>query len=84
MNQDFNLSQNQLDSLVKLAGKKMGIDPNDLKQQMESGQMDGILNNLNSNQKAQMQNLMNNPKAIQQLMENPKLQALIKNLTGNK
>lgn len=62
----------------------MGIDPKKLKQQMESGQMDGILDSLNSNQQAQMQNLMGNPKAVQQLMENPKLQALIQNLTGNK
>lgn len=62
----------------------MGIDPQKLKQQMESGQMDGILDNLNSNQQAQMKNLMSNPKAVQQLMENPKLQALIRNLTGNK
>ncbi len=84
MNHNSNFSENQLDALIRLAGKKMGTDPQKLKQQMENGQMDGILKNLNANQQAQFQNLVNNPAAIQQLMENPNMQALLKNLMGGK
>lgn len=60
----------------------MGIDPKKLKKQMESGQMDDVVKNLNTTQQAQIKNLMNNPAAVQKLMENEKLQALIKDLTG--
>ena len=49
---------------------------------MQSGQMDGILKNLNPNQQAQIQNLMNNPAAIEQLMNSPKVQMLLKGLMG--
>lgn len=84
MSNNFNFSQNQMDALLNLAGKKMGTDPQKLKQQMDSGQMDGILKNLNANQQAQFKNLMNNPAAVKQLIENPNMQALLKNLMGGK
>ncbi|MBE6905755.1 hypothetical protein [Marasmitruncus massiliensis] len=84
MNNNFNFSQNQLDALIRLAGRKMGTDPQKLKQQMESGQMDSVLKNLNANQQAQFKNLVNNPAAVQQLIENPNMQTLLKNLMGGK
>ena len=79
---NFNISPDQMDSLLALAGKKMGKDPEKLREQMQSGQMDGILKNLNPNQQAQIQNLMNNPAAIEQLMNSPKVQMLLKGLMG--
>ncbi|MGI5967650.1 MULTISPECIES: hypothetical protein [Anaerotruncus] len=82
MSNNLNLSQDQMDSLMQMAGKKMGTDPQKLKEQMQSGQMDGILKNLNPNQQAQIQNLMNNPAAIEQLMNSPKVQMLLKGLMG--
>ena len=82
LSNNLNLSQDQMDSLMQMAGKKMGTDPQKLKEQMQSGQMDGILKNLNPNQQAQIQNLMNNPAAIEQLMNSPKVQMLLKGLMG--
>ena len=82
LSNNLNLSQDQMDSLMQMAGKKMGTDPQKLKEQMQSGQMGGILKNLNPNQQAQIQNLMNNPAAIEQLMNSPKVQMLLKGLMG--
>ena len=82
LSNNLNLSQDQMDSLMQMAGKKMGTDPQKLKEQMQSGQMDGILKNLNPNQQAQIQNLMNNPAAIEQLMNSPKVRMLLKGLMG--
>ena len=79
---NFNISPDQMDSLLALAGKKMGKDPEKLREQMQSGQMDGILKTLNPNQQAQIQILMNNPAAIEQLMNSPKVQMLLKGLMG--
>ncbi len=80
MNNNMNFSDNQLNRLMQMAGKKMGTDPEKLKQQMESGNMDAIFKNLNENQRAQLMNFMNNPQAIEQLMSNPKIQTLLKDL----
>lgn len=82
LNNNLNLSQSQLDNLMKLASQKMGTDPDKLKQQMQSGDMSALLGNLNSDQKAQINSLMNNPQAIQQFISNPKVQSLLKNLMG--
>lgn len=79
---NFNLSQSQMDALMNMAGKKMGTDPQKLKEQMQSGQMDGVLKGLSPNQQAQINNLMNNPAAIEQFMSNPKVQQLLRGLMG--
>ena len=41
MNNNFNLSPEQTDALLSMASKKMGIDPADLRRQMQSGDMSG-------------------------------------------
>ena len=79
---NFNLSQNQMDMLLAMAGKKMGTDPEKLKQQMQSGQMDGILNGLSPAQQNQISALINNPAAIEQFVANPKVQQLLRGMMG--
>lgn len=82
MNNNFNLNPSQVDLLLNLAGQRMGTDPQKLKAQMESGQMDSILKGLSPTQQAQINNLMSSPAAIEQFMTNPKVQQLIKGLMG--
>lgn len=79
---NFNLSQNQMDMLLAMASKKMGTDPEKLKQQMQSGQMDGILNGLSPAQQNQISALINNPAAIEQFVANPKVQQLLRGMMG--
>ena len=79
---NFNISPDQMDSLLALAGKKMGKDPEKLREQMQSGQMDGILGGLSPAQRAQIQGFMNNPAAVQQFLGPPKVQQLLRGLMG--
>lgn len=79
---NFNLSQQQMDALLKLAGQRMGTDPAALRQQMQSGRVDGLLNGLPQDKQAQLGALMQNPAALEQLMQNPKVQQLLKGLMG--
>lgn len=79
---NFNLSQEQMNRLLGVAGKKMGIDPENLKAQMDSGQLDGILQGLSGDQREKISGLMQNPAAMQQLISDPKVQQLLKGLMG--
>ena len=69
-------------SLIAQLLKKMGKDPEKLREQMQSGQMDGILGGLSPAQRAQIQGFMNNPAAVQQFLGNPKVQQLLRGLMG--
>lgn len=80
MSQPFQFSQAQMDILLQMAGKRMGTDPNKLKEQMQSGQTDAILGALPKDKQAQIASLMQNPQAVEQLMQNPKVQQLIQGL----
>lgn len=82
MNNNFNLSPEQTDALLSMASKKMGIDPADLRRQMQSGDMSSVLSGLAPAQRDRIQSLMQNPAAIQQLVQNPKVQQLLRGLMG--
>lgn len=79
---NFNFSQNQMDQLLHMASKKMGTDPENLKQQMQNGSYETILNGLPSPQAAQIRNFMSNPQALEQLMNSPKVRELLQGLMG--
>lgn len=78
----FQLSQSQMDQLLNMAGKKMGTDPEALKQQMQNGQANALLGALPKDKQAQISALMQNPQAVEQFMQNPKVQQLLKGLMG--
>lgn len=82
MNNNFNLSPDQLNRLMGMAGQKLGTDPEKLRQQVQSGNMDGVLGSLSPAQRAQLNNFMNNPQAVEQFMANPKVQQLLQGLMG--
>lgn len=65
-----------------MAGKKMGTDPEKLKKQMESGDMDAVLSGLSPTQRAQINGLLKNPQAVTELIASPKMQHLLKALMG--
>ena len=84
MRNNFNLSQSQMELLLSIAGKKMGKDPDKIKQQMQNGQVNDLIAGLSPDQQAKIIGLMQNPQALQQLVANPKVQQLLKELMGGK
>lgn len=78
----FQLSQSQMDRLLAMAGKKMGADPDKLKQQMQNGQANALLDGLPKDKQAQINALMQDPQAVEQFMQNPKVQQLLRGLMG--
>lgn len=73
-------SDSDMQQLLEIASSKLGISPEKLKQQAESGKIEDALGNLSSGQANQLKQLMSNPQAINMLLKSPQAQAVIKNL----
>ena len=79
-----NINQKNLDSMLKVVGKKLNMDPNTLKTQLEQGKFDGALNSMNASDAEKFKKVMNNPKLAEQIMSSEQAQAIYKKLMSGK
>ncbi|NLK70823.1 MAG: hypothetical protein GX286_05210 [Clostridiales bacterium] len=79
-----NINPKNLDAMLKIAGKKLNMDPKVLKTQLEQGKFDAALKNMNSSDAEKFKKVMNNPKLAEQLMSSEQAQALYKKLMSGK
>ncbi len=84
MNNNLNLSPDQVDSLLRMAGEKLGTDPNQLRQQLESGSLGNILGKMDPGSAAQVNKVLQDPQALQQMLSSQKVQVMLKALLGGK
>ena len=76
----MNLSPKQLDGLLKMAGSRLGRDPQQLRQQLESGNLQQITQGMNPQQQQQVAEILKDPQAIARFVENPQVQQMIAQL----
>lgn len=81
-NSQFN-GQN-LNGLLSVVSKKLGIPPEQLKKELEEGKFDNALKNMNSAEAAKFQQAVQNPQIVDKLMSSPQAKALYQKLTGGK
>lgn len=79
-----NLSPDKMENLLKLAGKKLGQDPEKLKAQLEQGNLNQVIGGLDPKVQQQISSLANNPKALEALMKNSNLGNMLSGLMGGK
>lgn len=79
-----NLDSKKLNELIGMASQKLGTDPQKLKAQLEKGAFDDVIKNLNSKQSNQINQLLNNPKALEQVLNTPQAQKLLRDLMGGR
>lgn len=72
-----NLSATQVNQLLNLASKKMGVSPDDLKSQLQNG---SLPQGLNTNTVSQY---LNDPKKLEQLLSSDKAQKILRDLMNN-
>ncbi len=77
-----NLNPKQVDEALKTLGKKLGLSPEQLRKELESGKFDKILQNLSAKESATVQNVLQNPKMMEKLMQSPQAKALMEKLMG--
>ena len=79
MVREMNLSPKQIDGLLKMAGSRLGRDPQQLRRQLESGNLQQITQGMNPQQQ-QVAEILKDPQAIARFVENPQVQQMIAQL----
>ncbi|WP_301844916.1 hypothetical protein [uncultured Ruminococcus sp.] len=78
------LDPKQVDQLLAAAGKKLGVPPAQLRQELESGKYDKVLKNMSLKDSAMLQKVLKNPEMVEKLVSSPQAQALYQKLSGKK
>lgn len=76
------LDPKQVDQLLTAASKKLGVPPQQLKEELESGKYDKVLKNMNQKDSAMLQKVLQNPKMVEKLISSPQAKALYQKLSG--
>ncbi len=74
------ISPAQLELLLKMAGKQLHIDPQELRRQLESGDLRAVSTGLSGPAGQQLDRLLSNPQKVQQLLSQPDLQKFLQTL----
>ncbi len=74
------ISPAQLELLLKMAGKQLHIDPQELRRQLENGDLRAVSTGLNGQAGQQLDRLLADPQKAQQLLNQPDLQKFLQTL----
>lgn len=74
------ISPTQLELLLKMAGKQLHIDPQELRRQLESGDLRAVSTGLSGQSSQQLDRLLSDPQKVQQLLSQPDLQKFLQTL----
>ena len=77
-----NMSNNQLEALLKLTAQRMGTTPEALKQAAQNGDLSRMMGNMDQNQSAAMQKVLNDPEAAKKMLSSPQAQKLLQMFQG--
>lgn len=80
----MNMNQKQLDALLKIAGKKLGTTPENLKSQLESGKFDNAISGMTPQQNALFKQALSDRQLAEKILSSPQAQEIYKKLSNNK
>lgn len=79
---NLNIPDDKLNTMLQMAGQRLGRDPEELRSELQSGKMDNILGGLDPKAAGQIQGLLQNPKALEAMLQNDKVKNLLNSLMG--
>ena len=83
MDNNFNLSDKQIENLKRIAKHKKGLDINSMASAAKNGSLDSFLSkNMDSNSAEKVKQLLVDKEKAQKVLNTPEAQALIKKLLG--
>ena len=77
-----NMNPQQVGQLLQAASKNLGVPPEQLRSELESGKYDKVLKNMSQKDSAMLQKVMQNPKMMEKLISSPQAKALYQKLSG--
>ena len=84
MNNNFDLTPEQTQRLLNIAGEKLGADPAQLQQQLESGRLDQLLGRRDPQRSAELSRLLKDPEALRQTLSSPGVRAMLQAMLGGR
>lgn len=76
------LSPAQMNQLIQTLAAQLHCSPDQLRQQLQSGNFGAVTASLNQNDARQVQNLLRDPRQLQQIMNSPEMKELLRKLQG--
>ncbi len=73
-------NEKQMENIIKMLSGKLNKSSEEIRESVNRGTPDSLLNSLNPQQRAQVNNLLSNPELTKKLMEDKSVQDLIKRL----
>jgi type IV secretory pathway TrbL component len=74
---NLNLSDDKLNALLAMAGKKLGKSPEELKAALQSGSMDGVLGGMSEENRSKIAGVLKNPGALDALLKNEQVRKMM-------
>lgn len=74
------LSPGQMESLIQSLAQQLHCDPNQLRQQLQSGNFSAVTRSMSNSDVQQVKKLMNDPKQLQQVMNSPEMKELLRRI----
>ena len=74
----MNISPEKMDMLLKTAGQRLGKDPQQLKNQLQSGNLEGL--GIDQSQQRQIGDLLKDPQAMAKFFEQPQIKGMLQQL----
>lgn len=84
MNGINGINNANMNELIGIVSRKLGVPPDRLKSELESGKFSSALNSMKPADAAMFNKLINDPKALEKFMSTPQAMALYKKLSGGK
>ncbi len=82
--QNMQYQGKDLNGLLEVVGKKLGMQPDQLRQELQAGKFDNAMKNMSASDAAKFRQAVNNPQMVEKLMSSPQARALYQKLTGGK
>jgi hypothetical protein len=79
-----NISEDKKNELIKLASQKLGKSEGELRDILEGGKVDKIMDKMSEDQKNNINKLLNDPKKLEQTMSSPMVKKLINDYLSKK
>lgn len=75
-------NKNNTNKMLDELSRRLGVSQQTIKEAAQSGNVDDLLKNTNSESSEQIRSVLNDPQKAQKILNSPQAQAIIKMLNG--
>lgn len=73
-------NEKQMENIARMLSKNLGQSSDDIMKSMKSGDVNSVLNSLNTEQKSKVNSILSNPELVEKLMKDKSVQDILRKL----